>query len=166
MKALSRFALVCTLGAALAALTSACGSSDDPAPTGAAGAAAAGAPATAGAAGSASAGAPAALVGDATKGATLYANTILSCNSCHGANGQGELGPNITLSTTAGIGSWTYAQFHDAVRLAKDKDGTKLCAQMVAFEEKYASEQDIADIYAFLKSKPAVDTVQRGTYCP
>ena len=70
--------------------------------------------------------------GDATKGATVYST---NCVSCHSADAAGKEGPNITMSMTAGIGSWTYQQFHDAVRLGKDKDGTQLCPFMTPFPE-------------------------------
>jgi hypothetical protein len=86
--------------------------------------------------------------------------------ACHGADAQGGGGPNITMSMTAGIGSWTYQQFYDAVRSAKGKDGTDLCLLMTKFETKDVSDSGMQDLYAFLKSKPVVDTVNRGTYCP
>ena len=139
--------MVCMLGSALAALISGCGTSDPATPGGGAG----------------SAGAAAVdLMGDATRGAAVYSSTTATCNTCHGKMGEGDQGPNISGSVTAGIGSWTQTQFHDAVRLAKGKDGKRLCSFMAAFEEKYISEQGIADVYAFLKSKPS-DIVVKGT---
>ena len=161
MRTLQRFATVCFLGVTAVALfsLSACGSTDAPAPTGGAGATgSAGATGNAGAAG-------AALVGDATRGAGLYKSMNLQCNSCHGEIAEGSMGPNITGSMTAGIGSWTQAQFHDAVRSSKNKSGAALCFFMVSFMEKDVSEQGIADLYAFAKSKPAVETVNAGSYC-
>ncbi len=95
-------------------------------------------------------------------GATIYTGQV--CNTCHGPDGSGNQGPNITLSTTAGIGSWTYQQFHDAVRLAKRNDGTPLCVLMLSYNETDISEQGIADLYAFLKSQPINDTPQKGSY--
>ena len=107
------------------------------------------------------------LVGNATNGKVVYTDAKNgACDSCHGPTAAGMLGPNITLSVANGIGSWTQQQFHDAVRLGKNKDGTMLCAQMLPFEEKYVSEQGIADLYAYLKSLPVVDVHQQGTYCP
>jgi hypothetical protein len=70
------------------------------------------------------------------------------------------------MSMTAGIGSWTYAQFEGAVRLAKHKDGTDLCFFMPKFTETDFNAAALQNIYAFLKSKPIVDTPQRGTFCP
>jgi len=66
---------------------------------------------------------------------------------------------------TAGIGSWTYQQFHDAVRSAKDKDGSDLCFFMVPFDATSVSESGMQDLWAFLKSKNN-DTVNKGTSCP
>lgn len=97
------------------------------------------------------------------KGTTLYSS---QCSSCHGPDASGNQGPNITMSTTAGIGSWTYGQFYNAVRSAKNKDGTALCPFMTAFTTKDVSDCGAQDIYAFLKSKPANNTVNKGSYCP
>jgi hypothetical protein len=172
LRTLQRFATVCFIGAAFAALVSACGS-DAPATNGGAGApAAAGAPATAGApamAGApATAGAPAGgatgLTGNAAMGMTLYSSATVGCNTCHGPMGEGDQGPNITGSTSAGIGAWTEPQFHDAVRNAKDKTGVKLYFLMPAVDAATLSDQGIADIYAFLMSKK-VETANPGKYC-
>jgi Cytochrome c len=179
LRTLQRFATVCFIGAAFAALVSACGSSDATPPANTAGASssagAAGA-ATAGAAGAATAGAPSAgagggsagggvtLTGDAVKGATLFKAQTLGCNTCHGENAEGSLGPNITGNMTAGIGSWTQQQFHDAVRNSKNRKGAALCTFMIAVQPSAASDQDIADLYAFTKSKDSAVAVT-GTYC-
>lgn len=104
------------------------------------------------------------LTGDATKGAVAYAKTPTSCNSCHGNNGEGSLGPNISNSTTAGIGGWTQAQFHDAVRNGKAKNGMQLCMFMAPVTAKDMSDQEIADIWAFLKTKTS-DAPMAGSYC-
>lgn len=102
------------------------------------------------------------LTGDATRGAALYANKDVACDSCHGKNGEGDQGPNITNSSTAGIGTWSYQEFHDAVRLQKRKGGGMLCTFMQPFAEKDLSEQGMADIYAWLKTKSS-DTVVKGS---
>lgn len=88
------------------------------------------------------------------------------CASCHGADAAGSEGPNLTFSTNAGIGTWTYQQFHDAVRLTKAPDGSLLCVFMSRFAERDVSEQSLQDIYTFLRSRPIVDKVNRGRYCP
>jgi cytochrome c553 len=120
-------------------------------------------------------------VGDITRGKAAYNAPAAgsaptapggACYTCHGSAGQGEHGPNITAATgTAlggGIGGWTEQQFHDAVRLAVYKDGTPLCALMVkvpATGAASASDQDIADMYAYLMSLNAPTPLQ-GDYCP
>ncbi|HKO50744.1 MAG TPA: c-type cytochrome [Polyangiaceae bacterium] len=169
MRTLHSFATVCVLGAALAALvtTSAC-SSDDPAPTNTAGAAgtpgAAGAPATAGAPGAAGGGTT--LTGDATRGAALWVKPTLGCDSCHGLHAEGGNAPNITKSVTGGIGAFTQAQFHNSVRKALTKEGVPLCTAMIALSPQDASDQDIADMYAYQQAQPAVDTpVASPAFC-
>ena len=173
MRTLQRFTTVCFIGAAFAALISACGSSDATPPTGGAGAGTAGAQ-TAGAAGAvAAAGAGTAgagtaggsgLTGNAANGMTLYSATTVGCSACHGTMGEGLLGPNITGSKTAGIGNWTQTQFHDAVRSGKDKSGAQLYFLMPPLDAATISDQGIADVYAFLMTKMN-DTVNAGSSC-
>ena len=165
LRTLHSFATICVLSAAVAALLPACSSDPEPVPPGTAGAA--GAPAVvAGAPGAGSAGAPAAAgaTGDPTKGAAVW--TAQACASCHAETAAGREGPNITMSVTAGIGAWTYQQFHDAVRLAKDTDGTDLCPLMQKFPETSISEAGMLDLYAFIKTKPISDVANEGTYKP
>jgi len=76
-------------------------------------------------------------------------------------------GPNITLSKTAGIGNWTFAQFSAAVRSGKDEDGTDLCASMTRFSASVIDDAAMADLYAYIKTKPINDTVASGMlFCP
>ena len=150
------FALLGVFTAAVAALLPGCGGTDAPSGAG-------GASSTAGASGS-SAGGNSLLVGNATKGAMLWAS--LSCNSCHGVHAEGGNAPNITKSTVGGIGAYTQAQFYTAVREAKNKAGQPLCFAMAALERKTASDQDIADLYAFQQAQPAVDVpAANPIYC-
>jgi cytochrome c553 len=178
LRTLQRFATVCFVGAAFAALISAC-SSTDPATTGGgagavgaagaahagAGPAAAGAPAAQAGAGTAAAGSPPALTGDATKGQAAYADAKIACNGCHGEMGEGMSGANISGSATAGIGMWTENQFYNAVRSAKNKAGLPLCMLMVPFAASVVSDQQIADIYAWLLTQKGHDTKVAGSYC-
>jgi mono/diheme cytochrome c family protein len=103
------------------------------------------------------------MPGNAATGATLYASAAVACNACHGENAEGTLGPNITGSMTAGIGSWTEAQFYQVVRNGTARSGMKVCAEMIPFTSAMLSDQGIADIFAFVMSKSS-DTVQRGSY--
>ena len=167
MRTLHSFFTVCVLGASLVALISACGSTDN-GTGGSAGAATAGAGAShsAGAAGTAAAGAAGAapmLTGDATRGQALYSKMEIGCNGCHAPNGEGKEGPNITNSSTAGIGMWTYQEFHDAVRSQKKRGGGMLGQAMVPFTEMDVNEQGLADIYSWLKTKSS-DVVVRGSF--
>lgn len=148
-----RIATVCFISAAIAAFVSACSSSDSPTTGGTAGAA------------SGAAGGGATLTGNATKGLTLYSQSPYpGCSGCHGTHGEGAQGPNITANTTAGIGGWTEAQFHDAVRSSKNRKGTALCQFMVALDSTQASDQDIADLYAYLMTQNEAGA-QAGSYC-
>ena len=152
MRTLYSFATVCVFGAAFSLLP-ACGSTTDE-PTPATGGSASGGAASGGASGGG------ASNGDPAKGATIYST---NCVSCHGSDAAGKEGPNITMSMTAGIGSWTYQQFSDAVHTGKDKDGTQLCPLMTMFPE--IVDPGLKDLYAFIKSKPISDVVNKGTYC-
>jgi len=100
--------------------------------------------------------------GNATAGMTLF--VARSCNGCHGNLGEGNAtGPNISGSTTAGIGSWTQPEFSKAVKQATSRTGRMYCATMTAYPT--LSDQQVADLFAFLKAQKN-DTVQRGTACP
>lgn len=100
--------------------------------------------------------------GNVSNGMTLF--TARSCNGCHGTAGEGNaVGPNITGSTTAGIGNWTLAEFTKAVRDAIGRDGVKFCTTMTPYPT--LSDQQVADLFAFLKAQKN-DTVQRGQACP
>ena len=102
------------------------------------------------------------LTGDATRGQVLYSKSSIACNTCHGMNAEGDLGPNITNSSTAGIGTWTFQEFHDAVRSQKKKGGGMLCSFMAPFAEKDVNPQELADIYSWLKTKSS-DVVNKGS---
>src|SRR5262245_29812702 len=82
-------------------------------------------------------------------GMKLYTN---NCLICHGTTGAGLLGPNITGSTTAGIGSWTYAQFVAAVRTGVDDEGKQLCADMTRFPATQINDADLKAIHDFVIS--------------
>lgn len=72
----------------------------------------------------------------------------------------------MTRSRSAGIGDWSYTQFHDAVRLGKAPDGSTLCALMARFSPNDISDQGMPDLYAYLRTKPIVDVVNTGSFCP
>jgi len=94
------------------------------------------------------------------------------CTGCHtDAKGGGQplaggralatpfgtfYGPNITPDKRYGIGSWTEAQFHDALRKGIDRDGHYLFPVFPYPSFTGMSDADIADLYAYLQSRPAV----------
>ena len=99
-------------------------------------------------------------MGNVSAGMTLYR----SCNGCHGNAGEGNAtGPNITGSTTAGIGAWTQAELTKAVKQAIGRDNMAFCATMTPYPT--LTDVQLADLFAFLKAQKN-DTVQRGTACP
>jgi mono/diheme cytochrome c family protein len=166
LRTLQSFLLVGVVCAAAAALPG-CGSSGSGGPSaaggapGAAGAAGAGTAGAAGAAAGAASSIPTFGPGNATNGATLYNDLTVACNSCHGTMGEGGIGPNITFSTTAGIGTWTEAQFYTIVRFAKARSGMTVCTTMAPFPVAKLSDAGINDIWAYLMTTKD-DTANRG----
>src|SRR5689334_9943047 len=104
------------------------------------------------------------------RGAVLF--NAADCAGCHSdATGGGQplaggrplsspfgtcFGPNITPDKQYGIGSWTEAQFHDALRKGVDRNGHYLFPVFPFPSFTGMSDADIADLYAYLKSRPAV----------
>lgn len=87
------------------------------------------------------------LSGDTGEGQKKY---VASCSGCHGGNGEGgAVGP--ALNGAKGPGTWDVAEFEAAVRQghAPDRD---LGAVMPRFTEKQLSDEDLTDIYAYLKT--------------
>ena len=64
--------------------------------------------------------------------------------------------PNVTPDKQDGIGGWSEAQFHDALRKGVDDDGDYLFPVFPYTSFTGMSDQDIADLYAYLQSRPAV----------
>ena len=88
-------------------------------------------------------------VGDPAVGAGVWGQGPNSrvegkmCQNCHGENGEGGFGPDL-----AGGRGLTFEQFRQAIR--------RPWGVMVAYDEKQLPDQKIADVYAFLKTKPKV----------
>jgi cytochrome c553 len=161
LKTVQHFKVVCFLAAGLSALSPACSSSDPPATTGGAGAGSAGA-SNAGHAGTGSAGANTGG-GDVTRGAMYFKTAGGGCNLCHGNMGEAGQGPNISSSVKYGIGSWTEAEFLNAIRNDIGKGGRMLCQFMATIPPANLSDQGVADIYAFLMSTPPTEVMDRGS---
>ncbi|MEQ1896837.1 MAG: c-type cytochrome [Vicinamibacterales bacterium] len=79
------------------------------------------------------------LVGDPQKGAAVYRQKM--CGNCHGPDGEGAFGPDL-----AGARGLTLEQFKHPIR--------QPWGVMLAYTEKQLPDQGIADMYAFLKTKP------------
>jgi mono/diheme cytochrome c family protein len=79
--------------------------------------------------------------GDATKGRKQYMD--FGCSQCHGTTGAGGgwQGPKIAPNPMA------YAAFAYQLRTPR--------AQMPHYPQRLLSDQDVADIYAYMKSIPA-----------
>ncbi|GGM54789.1 hypothetical protein GCM10008956_33300 [Deinococcus arenae] len=84
--------------------------------------------------------------GDAQAGQTVFAG---NCAGCHGANGQGQIGPS--LVTADGPKSWTLAQFTTTLREGKTPE-RELSATMPRFGEAQISDTQIADLQAYIKT--------------
>ena len=108
--------------------------------------------------------------GDVRRGAYVFA--AADCESCHTDkrhNGPMLAGgppmvtdfgtffaPNITPDKASGIGSWSYADFHRAVREGRGKGGELLYPVFPYPSFSGMTDQDIADLWAYLKTVPAV----------
>ena len=81
--------------------------------------------------------------GDAARGKALYMQDM--CYTCHGTAGQGGdrgSGPRIAPNV------FPWEGFVHQVRHPRE--------QMPRYSEKFASDQDLADIHAYLASQPAI----------
>jgi mono/diheme cytochrome c family protein len=108
------------------------------------------------------------LAGDAKHGEYLFA--AADCGGCHTVDKPGsQLGagglamktdfgtfytPNITPDK-AGLGTWSYQQFHRAMREGKGASGEYLYPAFPYTSFTGMTDQDIADIWAYLKTLPA-----------
>jgi mono/diheme cytochrome c family protein len=106
--------------------------------------------------------------GDAKRGAYVFA--AADCESCHtDKKNNGPLlaggrpmatdfgtffAPNITPDVQSGIGSWTYEDFRRAVREGKGKGGELLYPVFPYPSFSGMTDQDIADLWAYLKTVP------------
>lgn len=67
--------------------------------------------------------------------------------------------PNISPSPTAGIGAWTLAEFGDAMTRGVGRDGEHLYPSFPYGSYARMAPKDINDLYGFMKTLPASDTV-------
>jgi mono/diheme cytochrome c family protein len=91
-----------------------------------------------------------------------------NCASCHGENHAGgrpiasDFGTiyvsNITPDPKAGIGAWSEAAFKRALRTGVARDGSHLLPAFPYTHFAGITDQDIADLYAYIMTRPAVAT--------
>ncbi|MFC6591879.1 c-type cytochrome [Deinococcus lacus] len=82
--------------------------------------------------------------GDAAAGKEVFVGT---CGGCHGANGEGGIGP--ALNAAAG---WDIAGFTQALREGKTPDGRELAAMMPRFSPAQLDDAQVANIHAFVQT--------------
>ena len=108
--------------------------------------------------------------GDAKRGAYIFAAG--DCENCHtdkkakgaflagGPPMNTDFGvffaPNITSDKKNGLGDWSYEEFHRAMREGKGKGGELLYPVFPYPSFTGMTDQDIADLWAYLKTVPAV----------
>ena len=109
--------------------------------------------------------------GDPEVGKTVF--FIAGCESCHMSPGQKDplqLGggmelktpfgsfypPNISPDPNDGIGSWSAAEFADAVMAGVSPGGEHLYPALPYTSYCRMSEKDVRDLYAFLRTTPPV----------
>ncbi|GGR87035.1 c-type cytochrome [Deinococcus sedimenti] len=85
--------------------------------------------------------------GDASAGEKTYA--AVGCAGCHGANGQGVVGPSLVAAN--GPKDWTLAEFTTALREGKTPE-KELAATMPRFTDAQITDSDIANLQAYIKT--------------
>jgi mono/diheme cytochrome c family protein len=100
-----------------------------------------------------------------------YLATAADCTACHTVPNGGKpfaggrpietpfgniTSANITPDNDTGIGSWTDAQFENAVRKGIRPDGSRLYPAMPFNDYTKMSHDDVVAIHAYLKTIPAV----------
>ncbi|MFC4636943.1 c-type cytochrome [Deinococcus hohokamensis] len=82
---------------------------------------------------------------DSAAGQTAYAT---NCSGCHGAEGQGGVGPS--LARADGPKTWTLDQFTTALRQGRTPE-RELNQVMPRFSKAQLSDSDVANIFAVVK---------------
>jgi mono/diheme cytochrome c family protein len=67
--------------------------------------------------------------------------------------------PNISPDETAGIGSWTLAEFGDAMKRGVGKDGEHLYPSFPYASYSRMTVKDVADLYGYMKTLPKSSNV-------
>ena len=101
-----------------------------------------------------------------------YLYDAAGCGSCHGdASPSGGLGldtpfgvfnvPNITPDKRNGIGTWSQADFHKAMRDGIGKNGEYLFPVFPFTSFTNLTDRDIDDLYAYLMSLPPASVANK-----
>ena len=116
---------------------------------------------------------PAQYVADVDNGETLfYASGCRSCHLSTNPTSPNELGggeafktnfgtfyaPNISTSSTYGIGSWTFEDFYVAMKHGQNPTGSNYFPVFPYSSYSLMNTEDIADLWSYLQTLPAVDT--------
>jgi cytochrome c553 len=82
------------------------------------------------------------------------ATATATCGACHSADlGGGTMPPGQNLHNDGmGAGGWSDCNFQRALRMGVDDNGRSLCASMPRYSAGDLSDQQIADILAYLKT--------------
>ena len=111
--------------------------------------------------------------GDAARGEQVFwAGGCTSCHAAPGATGDAKLSlsgglelttdfgtfvaPNISSDTSDGIGAWSVADFANAMMAGVSPDGAHYYPAFPYTSYTRMSDQDVADLFAFMKTLPAV----------
>ncbi|GGB50501.1 diacylglycerol kinase [Roseibium aquae] len=114
--------------------------------------------------------------GDAVNGERLFwAGGCASCHAAPEAKGEDKLvlaggvrlespfgtfvAPNISMSESAGIGAWSLPEFVNAMVKGTAPDGANYYPAFPYTSYTHMTLQDVADLFAFMTTLPAVETV-------
>ena len=117
--------------------------------------------------------------GDAARGEQVFwAGGCTSCHAAPGATGDAKLSlsgglelatdfgtfvaPNISSDTSDGIGAWSVADFANAMMAGVSPDGSHYYPAFPYTSYTRMSDQDVADLFAFMKTLPAVSGAAPG----
>jgi mono/diheme cytochrome c family protein len=95
-----------------------------------------------------------------------YLATIGACSECHGANLGGAAAvepgapPGANLTPGGRLGQWSEAEFINTLRSGLRPDGTPINSAMPWWVLAQQTDDELGAIYAYLRSLPALPTVQ------
>ncbi len=112
---------------------------------------------------------------DSARGEQVY--RAAGCQGCHTQEGEGQpllaggralatpfgtfYSPNITPDRETGIGEWSQADFERALRQGEAPDGRPYYPAFPYTSYSGMNDQDLADLWAYLRSQPAVALANR-----